>query len=337
MALFSKDLGIDLGTIYTRIAEGSQVVLQEPSVVAVDLEAGKIVEVGQAALDLMGRVSDSMQVARPLNNGVVAYFEYTHSLLRELIQRVTGTLRFFKPRVMVTYPYGITSVERRAVHEAVLAALGTGANALILPQPMAAALAVGLPINEPSGNMVVLMGGGATQAAVLAVNDIVSGSTLREGGLTLDDAIQTYVRRKYGLLIGQRTAEKIKLEIGAAVPQDEEKSMDLQGQDQVNGLPKPFSMTTSEVVEALSDPLNRISESIRLVLEKTPPELASDIIDRGIALCGGGALLRGVDKFITQKLGIPTYVVDQPVTRVALGSILALDMYDVLKRNLPTV
>jgi rod shape-determining protein MreB and related proteins len=337
MGLFSKDLGIDLGTIYTRIAEGSQIVLQEPSVVAVDIEADKIVEIGQEALNLMGRVSDSMKVARPLHNGVVAYYEYSHIFLRELIQRITGQLRFFKPRVMISYPYGITSVERRAVHEVVLAALGSGPNALIIPQPIAAALAIGLPINEPSGNMVVLMGGGATQAAVLAVNDIISGATLREGGLTLDEAIQTYVRRKYGLLIGQRTAEQIKLEIGAAVPQDEEKSMDLQGQDQVNGLPKPFSMSTSEVVEALSDPLEHITETIRLVLEKTPPELASDIIDRGIALCGGGALLRGIDKLITQKLGIPTYVVDQPVTRVALGSILALDIYDTLKRNLPTV
>lgn len=337
MAMFSKDLGIDLGTIYIRIAEGSEVVLEEPSVVAVDLDAGKIVEVGQEALNLMGRVSDAMEVVRPLKNGVVAYFEYTHSLLREMIQRVTGTLRFFKPRVMVTYPYGITSVERRAVHEAVLAALGSGANAFTLPQPMAAALAIGLPINEPSGNMVVCMGGGATQAAVLAVNDIVSGSTLREGGLTLDEAIMTYVRRKYGLLIGQRSAEKIKKEIGAAVPQDVEKSIELQGQDQVNGLPKPFTITTSEVVEALSEPLNRITESIRLVLEKTPPELASDIIDRGIALCGGGALLKGIDKLITQKLGIPTYVVDQPVTRVVIGSVLAMDMYESLKRNLPPV
>ncbi len=335
MALFSKELGIDLGTMYTRIAEGNQVVLQEPSVVAVDIEDQKIVEVGQAALNMMGRVSEDLEVTRPLRNGVVAYFEYTQLFLRHMIQRVSGPLRIFKPQVMVTHPYGVTSVERRAVHEATLEALGSGANALMVPQPIAAALGIDLPIGTPTGNMVVLLGGGCTQAAVIAMHDIVSGDMLREGGLQLDEAIVAYVRKKYGLIIGLPTAEQVKIKIGAAVPQDEEMSIELQGQDQVTGLPRPFTLTTSEVVEALEESLDKIFESIRQVLEKTPPELASDIIDRGIALCGGGSLLRGIDKLTTQKLGIPTYLADNPLTCVAEGAVRALELYPIIQRNLP--
>jgi rod shape-determining protein MreB len=334
--MFSRNLGIDLGTFFTRITEDEQVILQEPTVVAVHLEEQKIVEIGQAALNMLGRVSEEMEVARPLREGVVAYYEYTYLYLREMIKRVTP-MRMFKPQVMVTHPYGITSVERRAVHEAALEALGArGANsALLVSQPLAAALGVDLPIGMPSGNMVVVMGGGCTQAAVIAMHDVVSGGTLREGGLTMDEAIATYIRRKYGLIIGLPTAENIKKTIGAAIPQDEERSMELQGQDQVTGLPKPFTLTTSEVVEALEEPLDRVFESVRQVLEKTPPELASDVIDRGIALVGGGALLRGTDKLMTQKLGIPAYLVDNPATAVAEGAYRALDLYPILQRNSP--
>ncbi len=334
MALFSRDLGIDLGTIFTRIAEGDRVVLQEPTVVAVQMEEQKIVEIGQEALNMYGRVSEEMEVSRPLRDGVVAYFEYTYLFLREMIKRVTP-MRVFKPQVIITHPYGVTSVERRAVHEAALEALGARSNVLMVPQPLAAALGLDLPVGMPSGNMVVCMGGGCTQAGVVAVHDIVSGQTLREGGLTLDESIATYVRRKYGLIIGQPTAENIKKKIGAAVPQDEEMRMELQGQDQISGLPKPFTMTTSEVVDALQEPLDRVFETVRQVLEKTPPELASDVIDRGIALCGGGSLLRGVDKLMTQKLGIPTYLVDDPEDAVAIGSVRALEIYPILQRNLP--
>ena len=334
MALFSRNLGIDLGTIFTRIAEGDQVVLREPTVVAVQIQEQKIVEIGQEALNMYGRVSEEMEVSRPLRDGVVAYFEYTYLFLREMIKRVTP-MRVFKPQVIITHPYGVTSVERRAVHEAALEALGARSNVLMVPQPLAAALGMDLPVGMPSGNMVVCMGGGCTQAGVVAVHDIVSGQTLREGGLTLDEAIATYVRRKYGLIIGQATAENIKKKIGAAVPQDEEMRMELQGQDQVSGLPKPFTMTASEVVDALQEPLDRVFETVRQVLEKTPPELASDVIDRGIALCGGGSLLRGVDKLMTQKLGIPTYLVDDPEDAVAIGSVRALEIYPVLQRNLP--
>ena len=334
MAVFSKQLGIDLGTINVRIAEGSQILLDEPTIVAVDLEEQKMVAVGEEALAMLGRTSETIEVVRPLQNGVVAYYEYTEILLEILVKKVSGALRIFKPNVMITHPYGVTSVERRAVHEAILSVVGSG-NALMVPQPLAAALGVDLPIGTPSGNMIVCLGGGCTQAAVLAMHDIVSGETLREGGLTLDEAIATYVRRKYGLIIGQRTAEQVKIQIGAAIPQDEEMSMDLQGQDQVTGLPKPLSLTTSEVVEAVQEPLDQIFEVVRQVLEKTPPELASDNIDRGIALCGKAALLRGLDKLMTQKLGVPSYLVDNPITCIAEGAFRSIEMYPLLRRNLP--
>jgi rod shape-determining protein MreB len=308
--------------------------LDEPTIVAVDLEEQKMVAVGEEALAMLGRTSETIEVVRPLQNGVVAYYEYTEILLEILVKKVSGALRIFKPNVMITHPYGVTSVERRAVHEAILSVVGSG-NALMVPQPLAAALGVDLPIGTPSGNMIVCLGGGCTQAAVLAMHDIVSGETLREGGLTLDEAIATYVRRKYGLIIGQRTAEQVKIQIGAAIPQDEEVSMDLQGQDQVTGLPKPLSLTTSEVVEAVQEPLNQIFEVVRQVLEKTPPELASDIIDRGIALCGKAALLRGLDKLMTQKLGVPSYLVDNPITCIAEGAFRSIEMYPLLRRNLP--
>jgi rod shape-determining protein MreB len=334
MALFSKDLGIDLGTMFVRIAEGDQIVLQEPTIVAVNMEEELMLAVGEEALGMLGRVSETIEVIRPVQNGVVAYYELTRALLEILLKKVSGPLRIFRPRVMIAHPYDITSVERRAVHEAVLDVI-RGGNAQMIPQPLAAALGIDLPIGTPSGNMIVLMGGGCSQAAVLAMHDIVSGETLRQGGLYLDDAIVTYVRRKYGLIIGQPTAEQAKLEIGAAVPQDEEKRIDLQGQDQVTGLPRSFSLTTGEIVEAVQEPLENVFEMVRLVLEKTPPELASDIIDRGIALCGAGALLRGIDKLMTQKLGVPTYLVDNPISCVAEGAVRTIELYPILQRNFP--
>ncbi|MEX1249047.1 MAG: rod shape-determining protein [Anaerolineales bacterium] len=329
MAVFSRELGIDLGTMFIRIVEGGRIVLQEPTIVAVDVNEQKIVAVGEEALGMVGRVQEeSIEVIRPLQKGVVAYYELTELLLDHLVRKVGGSVRFFKPRIMITHPYGITSVERRAVHEA---ALQVG-DAHLVPQPVAASLGIDLPIGTPTGNMVVCMGGGCTQAAVIAMNDVVSGETLRVGGFDLDDAITSYVRRKYGLHIGQRTAEMVKLRVGAAVPQDEEHSVELQGQDQVSGLPRPLTLTTSEVVEAVQPTLDEMFEMVRRVLEKTPPELASDIIDRGVALCGGGALLRGMDRLMTQKLGVPTYLVDDPVNVVALGALQGLDMAQVLQR-----
>ncbi len=337
MAVLSKELGIDLGTVRTRISEGGQVILQEPTVVAIAIDELKIVAVGQEAQDMSGRVPETLEVAYPLQNGVIADYEVTEKLLSYLIKKISGPVRFFRPKVMMTIPYGVTSVERRAVHEAVLEAVKR--DVFLIQQPMAAALGVDLPFHTPTGNMIISMGGGSTQAAVLAVYGIVSADTLRIGGLELDAAISTYVRRKYGLIVAQPTAERIKIKIGAAVSQDEESSIEVQGQDQVSGLPRPLTLTTGEVVEALQDPLADIVESARRVLEKTPPELVSDIIDRGIALCGGTSLLRGIDKLLTKELGVPAYLVDSPLTCVAEGASIALQpgVFAKIKRNLPPV
>jgi len=335
LALFSKDLGIDLGTMFTRIADASQVLLEEPTIVAIEVDDQKMVAVGQEARDMYGKVPENIEVARPLKNGVIADYEITETLLAYLLQRVSGSMRIFRPRVMISVPYGVTSVERRAVYEAVMEA--GSREAFLIQQPLAAAIGIDLPINSPSGNMIICLGGGASEAAVMAMYGIVSAETLRAGGLDLDDAIVNYVRRKYGVIIGQVTAEQLKIRIGAAVPQDTENSMEVQGQDQVTGLPRPVTLTTGEVVEALQEPLKQIVETCRKVLEKTPPELVSDIIDRGVALCGGGALLRGVDKLLTKSLGIPAYLVDNPLTCVVQGAVKSFGMLNVIRRNLPQV
>lgn len=339
MALFSKDLGIDLGTINTRLADNTQVLLNEPTIVAIEVDdekmAEKMVSVGQEALNMYGRVPDNIEVARPLKNGVIADYVITEALLSYLLQQVSGSMRIFRPRVMISVPYGVTSVERRAVYEAAREA--GSREAYLIQQTLAAALGIDLPINAPSGNMVISLGGGATEASVMAMYGIVSAETLRAGGLDFDEAISIYVRRKYGVIIGQRTAEQLKIKIGAAVPQDQEQSMEVQGQDQVTGLPRPVTITTGEIVEALQDPLKDVVETGRRVLEKTPPELVSDIIDRGVALCGGGALLRGIDKLLTKSLGIPAYLVDNPLTCVVEGTVRGLELYSVLQRNLPKV
>lgn len=334
MALFSQDFGIDLGTFFTMISEGGVLLEREPTVVAIAIEEQKIVEIGQSAKDMYGRVPGSLEIARPLKNGVIADYEVTEKLLEYMLRKVTGPVRFFRPRVMVTVPYGVTSVESRAVQEAVLEA---GAREVyLIEQPLAGALGVELPIHTPTGNMILNLGGGSTQAAVLAMYGIVSAATLRAGGIDLDEAIISYVRKKYGLIIAQPTAERIKLEIGAAVPQDEEGGIEVQGQDQVSGLPQPLSLKTGEVVEALQDPLGDVVETAREVLEKSPPELVSDIIDRGIALCGGTALLPGIDKLLTKELGVPTYLVDNPTTCVVEGASLGLSsgVFPKIKRNL---
>lgn len=336
MALFSRELGVDLGTLFVRVAEGGQIVLQEPTVAAIVIEEQKMVAWGQEASDMLGKVPESLEVTRPLVNGVIADYEVTMGILTYMLKKLVGSFRpFSRPRVMVTVPWGVTSVERRAVHEATLQAGAT--EGYLVWQPLAAALGVDLPIGTPSGNMLICLGGGATQAAVMAMYGVVAAETLRKGGVALDEAIVGYVRKKYGLIIGQLTAEQVKIRIGAAVPQDEEQTIEVQGQDQVSGLPRPATLTTGEVVEALREPLGEIIETARRVLEKTPPELVSDIIDRGVALTGGGALLRGIDKLMTKELGVPAYLVDNPTTCTAEGAARALAMLPLIKRNLPPV
>jgi len=336
MPAFSKNLGIDLGTIQTRIADSTGILVDKPTVVAIVINEQKMVEFGKAARDMSGRVQpDTIEVAHPLQNGVVADYEITEALLRYLLQRVSGPMRFFRPRVMISVPYGVTSVESRAVHEAALQA--GSREAYLIQQPLAAAIGIDLPVSSPSGNMVICLGGGATQVAVISLYGIVSAETMRSGGLLLDEAIVNYTRKKYGVIIGPGTAEQLKIQVGAAVPQDKEESLEVQGQDQVRGMPRPVTLTTGEVVEALQEPLKHVVETSRRVLEKTPPDLVSDIIDRGVAVCGGGALLRGIDKLLTKALGIPAYLVDNPTTCVVEGAVKGLDMYSILKRNPPPV
>jgi len=335
MAILSKELGIDLGTMFIRVAEGNDILLEEPTIAAIIVEEQKMVAWGHEALDMYGKVPETIEVTRPLQNGVVADYEVTEYMLEALLKRLSGPMRIFRPKVMISVPYGVTSVESRAVHEAILQAGSREAN--LIQQPLAAALGVDLPIGTPSGNMIICMGGGATQAAVLAMYGIVSADTVRAGGLSLDGAVISYVRRKYGLIIGQLTAEQIKIKIGAAVPQDEEQSLEIQGQDQVTGLPKPITLTTGEVVEAMRETLLDLVEIARRVLEKTPPELVSDIIDRGVALTGGAALLKGIDKLVTKELGVPAYLVDNPNTCIAEGAVRAIKMMPILRRTLPLV
>ncbi len=314
------------------IIEGRQLLLQEPTIAAIIIEELKMVEWGQAAKDMLGRVPDSIEVVQPLRNGVIAEYEITENLLRFAIQKVCGTMLVFRPRILITIPCGITSVERRAVHEV---GLGTSSREVFLmEQPLAAAIGVDLPISTPSGNMIICLGGGLTQAAVLAMNSVVTSETSQVAGLRLDEAIQGYVRKKYGIIIGQPTAEQIKIRIGSAVQVEQPQSMEIQGQDQVTGLPKPVLLTTDDVVDALHDPLEEIAGTARKVLEKTPPELISDIIDRGVALCGGTSLLRGIDKYLTKTLGIPAYMVDEPTICTALGASRAISMREVYRRSI---
>jgi rod shape-determining protein MreB len=337
MAVFSRDLGIDLGTMCTRIVAGENLVLEEPTVVAIAVDEQKIVSVGDEAQTMFGKVPDSIEVARPMVNGVIADYEITEKFLEYIIRKVSGSNRFFRPKVMITVPFGVTSVESRAVHEAILQA-GTR-DAFLIQQPLAAALGMDLPIGTPSGNMVLCLGAGTVQVAVLAMYGIVAAESQRAGGMQLDEAIVTYIRKKYGLIIGTATAEKVKLELGTAVRQEEERSIEIQAQDQVSGLPRPLNLTNDDVMEALSEPLKSFVETARKVLEKTPPELVSDIIDRGVAICGGGAFLPGIDRLMTKELGVPAYLVDNPMTCVAEGAAIALDanIFPKIQRNLPPV
>jgi rod shape-determining protein MreB and related proteins len=332
MPVFTREIGIDLGTMNTVIAEGNQILYNEPTVVALVVEELKIVERGQAARDMFGRVPDTMEVVRPLRHGVIAEYEITERMMWSLLKDMRGPLSFFPPRLMITVPYGVTSVESRAVHEA---GLGAGArDVYLIQQPLAAALGVDLPIGTPSGNMIICLGGGTVQVAVMAMNGIVTAETARTGGLKLDDAIISYTRKKYGVIIGQPTAEQVKIRIGAALSLDQPLALEVQGQDQVSGLPRPVNLNTDDIVDALQDPLNDMVNTVKRVLEKTPPELISDIIDRGVALSGGGALLRAIDKYLTKALGIPAYQVDNPSTCTAEGAAKAIVMREQLRRSL---
>ena len=332
MALLYKDLGIDLGTVNILVCEGGQIVLHEPSIAAVEIAEQKIVAVGQEARDMYGRVPENIEVMRPMRDGVIADYEVTERMLSYFIAKVCGPLRLFKPRTMVSVPWGVTNVESRAVHEAAMQA--GSRTAYLIPEPLAAAIGAGLPIQTPTGNMVVDLGGGITEAAVISMNGIVAGNSSRVGGIKLDEAIANYVRKKYGLVIGEPTAEEAKIRIGAALAPEEDLTMDLPGRDQVTGLPRTVTISSGEVVEAMEEPLATIVGVVRGALEKTPPELASDIIDRGMVLTGGVALLRSIDKLLTKETGVPAYIADNPMASVAVGAGKALEQLEMYRRVL---
>ncbi len=327
--MFGKKLGVDLGTVNVLIWENGQIVLQEPSLVALKAEDDPlardipILEIGQPAREMMGRVdNEDIQIVRPLQNGVIADYEVAERMLFYYFGKVAGRLRMFRPTVMVSVPWGVTSVERRAVYEAALAA---GAReAYLIPEPLAAAIGAGLPISTPAGDMVVNIGGGITEAAIISMNNIVRAESGRVGGLRMDDAIISYLRRKYSLNIGQPTAESIKIQVGAAMPLANELTMDVQGRDNLTGLPRTVTISTGEVVEALEEVLDQVLQVVKNVLADTPPELASDIIDRGIVLTGGSAMLRNIDQYLTKYTGVPVYRSESPMLAVATGAGRAL-------------
>lgn len=324
------DIGIDLGTatviIYVR---GKGIVLQEPAVVAIERDSGKLLAVGDEAWRMLGRTPGNIVAIRPLRDGVIANYDITEKMLKYFINKVCGQRLFVRPRIMVCIPAVVTTVEKRAVLEATMQA---GARSTyLIEEPMAAALGAGLEIAEPSGNMVVDIGGGTTDVAVLSLGGIVLGESLRIAGDKFDDAIVRYIRRVYNLLVGERTAEELKKSIGTAYPQEESQSMDVRGRDMVTGLPKTVRLSSGETLEALAEPVQAIVQCVKGVLERTPPELAADIIDKGIVLTGGGALVRGLDKLLAEKTGIPVYVSENAITAVALGTGKALEYLDKLK------
>ena len=337
MSFLNPQIAIDLGTVNVLVhVEGRGVVLQEPAVVAIGDGGTKIVEVGRAARDMYGRTPDEIEVTRPLREGVIADYFVTEKMLQYFIEKTAGRFPFRRrATVMIAHPYGVTSVERRAIREAGRAA---GAREVyLIPGPLAAAIGAGLPIGSPVGNMVVDLGGGSTESAVVSVNGIVCAESVRVGGLHLDDAIISYIRKKYNLVVGQPTAEAVKIKIGAAIAPNEESEMSVQGRDQIAGLPKTISISSSEVTEALQEPLTAIVNVIRAVLAKTPPELSSDIIDRGVALTGGIAMLRDIDILLTQETGVPAYVADNPLACTALGAGKALTELPILQRSVPSL
>ena len=331
--LFSNDLAIDLGTATTLIyVKGKGIVSCEPSVVAVQRDARgekSVLAVGREAKEMLGRTPGNIQAIRPLRDGVIADFEITEAMLRYFITRAHNRRTLVKPRIIICVPFGITEVEKRAVKES---AESAGAREVyLIEEPMAAAIGAGLPITEPSGNMVVDIGGGTTEVAVISLAGIVYSQSVRVGGDKMDEAIVAYMKRKYNLAIGEQTAERIKITIGNAYALDEQMTMEVKGRDMVAGIPKTVVVNSDEIREALAEPINAIVEAALLALERTPPELAADIVDKGVVLTGGGALLKNMDVLLREETGLPVMVADDPISAVVLGSGKTLDHIELLK------
>jgi rod shape-determining protein MreB len=332
--LFSTDLAIDLGTCNTLVyVKGKGIVSNEPSIVAVYRDPRgnqKILAIGEEAKNMLGRTPGNIIPIRPMKDGVIADFEVTEQMLRHFIFKAHNRRTFVRPRVVVCVPSGVTPVERRAVKES---ALSAGAREVFLiEEPMAAAIGAGLPIREATGNMILDIGGGTTEVAVISMGGIVTTNSIRVAGDKMDDAIIQYVKRRYNLFIGERTAEQVKITLGNAFPGDEdEASMEVKGRDVVSGIPKTLELTADEVKEALTEPLNSIVDVVRITLERTPPELASDIVDKGIVMTGGGALLKNIDVLLRNAVNLPITIVDDPLSTVVMGSGKLLDDNDLLR------
>ena len=322
--MFSKDIGIDLGTANTLVfMKGKGIVMREPSVVAVDVRSDTVLAVGSQAKEMIGRTPGSIVAVRPLKDGVIADFDITSDMLKEFIRRATSGSPFNRARVMICIPSGVTEVEKRAVHDA---ARSAGAKYVsLIDEPMAAAIGAGLPVSEATGSMVVDIGGGTSEVAVISLGDIVTSRSARIAGDNFDEAIISYIKKKYNLLVGERTAEEIKIRIGSAYPYEGEGTMDVKGRNLMDGLPKNIEVSSEEIREALADPVNQILDAIRATLEKTPPELSADIIDHGIMLTGGGALLRGLDRLIAVETKMPVHVAENPLDCVVDGTGMCLE------------
>ncbi len=331
MGIFSKDIGIDLGTANTLVyVRGKGIVVREPSVVAIDKYEGKVLAVGNAANEMIGRTPENIVAVRPMKDGVIADFDITQAMIRSFIKEANVS-SVFKPRVIVCIPSGITEVERRAVEEAVISA-GAKAAALI-EEPMAAAMGAGLPVNEATGNMVVDIGGGTTEVAVISLGGIVASKSIKIAGNALDSAIINYLKKEHHINIGDKMAEEIKISIASAYEDDEEAVYEVRGRDVSTGLPKTAQIKESEIREAISENVDEMVEAIKLTLENTPPELAADIMERGITLTGGGALIKGLDKLITEATKIPTHVAEYPLDCVVVGTGRALENIKELLEN----
>ncbi|MBC8016876.1 MAG: rod shape-determining protein [Sporomusaceae bacterium] len=332
---FSRDMGIDLGTANTLVhVKGKGIVLSEPSVVAIQRDTGEVLAVGEEAKQMIGRTPGNIVAIRPLKDGVIADFDVTQAMLKYFIRKSIDTKSFIRPRVIVGVPSGVTEVEKRAVIDATIQA---GAReAYLIEEPMAAAIGAGLPVHEPTGNMVVDIGGGTTEVAVISLGGIVTSRSIRVGGDEMDEAIMQYIKRTYNLMIGERTAEGIKMTIGAAIAPAVELTMDIRGRDLVTGLPKTLTIRGSEVQQALSEPIASIVEAVKVTLERTPPELASDIMDRGIVMTGGGSLLSGLDLLLMRETGMPVHISEDALSCVCIGTGRALDSIELLKRVLMT-
>jgi len=331
--MFSKKIAIDLGTANSLVYEvGRGIVLNEPTVVAVTVDGGKVVAVGDSAKEMLGRTPADIKASCPMRDGVIADYAVTEALLKYFIDEVCGSSRLVRPEVMVSVPAGVTSVESRAVLDATVAA---GARyAYLIPEPLAAAIGAGIPISAPFGNMIVNLGGGATEVAVISLGGIVVQGSVRVAGNRIDGAIAEHLRREHSITVGDQTAEAVKIELGSAIPLEEEIRKEVKGRDSVSGLPKVVEIGSHEVTDAIGRPLSEIVSTIRVVLERTPPELASDVIDRGMVLSGGTSLLRNLSKLLTQKTGVPVHTADDPLLCVIQGCGEIIKNLDVFKKNL---